>query len=119
AHAAQLLGAFRRVRRKELNAEQARAAHRAGSSLPSTYGLSAAKIVRLIGADEPRAAYMRATAPHSHGASRRLPAARSFCIDECIVSGSVSRNCICAATNPSGSAMPWACASRIVSYIDV
>ena len=70
------------------------------------------------GSPGPRAASFRATAPQGQCASIRLPAARSFCIDERIAGDNVSRNSICAATRPSGSATPCACARRSVSCID-
>ena len=51
---------------------------------------------------------MRATAPHSHGASSRLPATRSFSIDDLISAGRPSANVICCATKSSASATPCA-----------
>ena len=53
-----------------------------------------------------------ATRPHSHGASSRWPATRSFSIDARISAGSASSARSCRATKSSGSSTPFAARRR-------
>src|SRR2546427_8766812 len=103
--------------REELEAEDAIGCGR--HCRPSQYGLSAAYMVALTGVATPKSWPMRATAPDSHGASKRRPASKSCSIDDFIVAGSESAKVICCATKSASSATlrarPTSQASRIAA----